>query len=262
MLVLRLHPAISITLGIITPILIFGYLILKLPLDATSENMDIIIPFTIIFGGFIATYLTAEKRIIYSFGVGITISIIVLILGLGTYKGYNDMEFLFIFYSLIAGIGGFFGKNIEEIDRKISRVKYKTARSINSKIERLNLSKSQSNVLGGIIFGGFFGLFFIGSLFLMHSGPAVVTIQNSGFSPNISQIPDTTIGSTVTWINNDTKPHRIVSDYGWFDSGKLSPGQNYSHNFYGNKLGSYPYHDSMNQSLKGDVLLYIPDGEG
>ena len=260
---MKLHPDISITLGVIIPIIIFGYLlgIPKLPLDATSENMEIIISSAVIFGGFIATYLTAEKRIIYSFGVGIIISTIVLILGLGSYKGYNYMVFMFVFYSLIAGIGGFFGKNIEEIDRKISRIEYKMTRSIDSKIGRLNLSKSQSNVLGGIIFGGFFGLFFIASLFLMPSGPTIVTIQSSGFSPNFSQIPDTNIGSTVTWVNNDTKTHRIVSDYGWFDSGKLSPGQNYSHNFYGNELGNYPYHDSMNPSMKGDILLYIPNGE-
>lgn len=258
---MRLHPAISITLGVITSIIILGYLIPNLPLDATSWNMDIIISSAIIFGGFIATYLTAEKRIIYSFGVGIILSSIALILSLGL-KGYNDTVFLFVFYSLIAGIGGFFGKTIEKIDRKISYAEYKMIRSIDSKIERLNLSKSQSNVLGGIIFGGFLGLSFIASLFLMPSSPAIVTIQSSGFSPNISQIPDTKIGSSVIWVNNDIKPHRIVSDYGWFDSGKLSPGQNYSHNFYGNELGSYPYHDSMNHSMKGDVLLYIPNGEG
>lgn len=261
---MRLHPAISISLGVIIPIIIFGYAfgIPKLPLDATAENMKIMISSAIIFGGFIATYLTAEKRIMYSFGVGIIISIIVLILGLGTYKEYNDMVFLFVFYTLVAGIGGFFGKKIEEISRKMSQAEYKMNRAIESKIGHLNLSKNESNVLAGIIFGGFFSLIFIALLFLMPSGPTIVTIQSSGFSPNFSQIPDTNIGSTVIWVNNDTKTHRIVSDYGWFDSGNLSPGQNYSHNFYGNELGNYPYHDSINHSIKGNVLLYIPNGEG
>ena len=248
---MRLHPAISILLGVTIPILISGYLfgIPKLPLDVTSENMEIIISFAIIFGGFIATYITAEKRIIYSFSVGIIISIIVLILGLGAYKGY-DMLFMFVFYSLIAGIGGFFGKKIEEIDRKITRAKYKISNAI---------SETQKNILGIIFLVCMFSFFIIALGFIQ--GPCIITIQSSGFSPNMSQISDTNIGSTVIWVNNDTKPHRILSDYGWFDSGKINPGQNYSHNFYGNELGNYPYHDSVNPTMKGRILLYIPNGE-
>ena len=245
---MRLHPAISIILGVIIPISILGYLfgIPKLPLDATSENMEIIISSAIIFGGFIATYLTAGKRIVYSFGVGIIISSIVLILSLGSYKGYNYLIFMFVFYSLIAGIGGFFGKNIVEIERKLTRAKYKISNTI---------SETQKNILGAIFLVGMFSFFIIGLSFT--SGPCIITIQSSGFSPN-STILD--MPGYITWINNDTKIHHVVSDNGLFDSGNLTPGQSYS--YYTNIAGVYHYHDAVNPSMKGAVGLPMPVGEG
>ena len=162
---------------------------------------------------------------------------------------------------MVAGIGGLLGKYADKISRKISQTEYKINREINSKTRRFTISKTERKILAGIIFGVGMGLFFIASLASTPSGPTIVTIQSSGFSSNLSQIPDIDSFSTVTWINNDTKPHRIVSDSGWFDSGDLSPGQNYSHKFYGNELGNYPYHDSINSSMKGNIQLYIPTSE-
>ncbi len=248
---MKLHPVFSIIFGVITTIII-------LVLGGASL-IAILVAF--VFGGFAATYHTRDQRIVYSVCVGIIISLIVLILGLWN-AGYGSILFTFVSFSLVAGIGGLLGKYGNKINIKISQTKYKINRKIKSKTRRFTISKTQRNILAGIIFGSFMGLFLIASLASTPLGPTTVTIQSSGFSSNISQIPDIDSFSTVTWINNDTKPHRILSDSGLFDSGNLSPGQNYSHNFYGNELGTYPYHDSIDSSMKGNIQLYIPNGEG
>lgn len=46
-------------------------------------------------------------------------------------------------------------------------------------------------------------------------------------------------GSVVTWINNDTVAHSIVSTAGLFDSGALNPGQSFSQTF--TVPGTYDY---------------------
>jgi plastocyanin len=62
------------------------------------------------------------------------------------------------------------------------------------------------------------------------------------------------VGTTVTWVNNDTMAHTATSDTpGQFDSGTLQPGQTYQHTF--NATGTYPYHCSIHgqQSMSGVV---------
>ncbi|MGF7118257.1 cupredoxin domain-containing protein [Methanobacterium oryzae] len=76
------------------------------------------------------------------------------------------------------------------------------------------------------------------------------SIQSSGFNHTALSI-DT--GDKVNWINHDNKTHRIVSDYGFFDSGNLAPGQNYSYEF--RKTGQFPYHCAINSSMKGTIYV-------
>ena len=258
---MKLQPVISIILGVIITIIFFFILgIPVLSFNLTYDTSLVIIFVALVFGGFTATYFSGDQKIGYSIPVGIIISFILLILGPWN-VGYVNIIFLFTFFSLISGIGGLFGKFIDEISRKISRIEYKINNTINSKTSRFKFSKTQNNILAGIVIGSGVGLFLMVSFLFMPSGPDVITIQSSGFSSNLSQIPDIDSYSTVKWINNDTKPHRIVSDYGWFDSGDISPGQSYSHDFYGDGLGNYPYHDRTNPSMKGNIQVYIPTGE-
>lgn len=50
-------------------------------------------------------------------------------------------------------------------------------------------------------------------------------------------------GTSVTWINDDSREHSATSDTGAFDSGSLPPsGGSYSFTF--SKPGSFPYHSA------------------
>jgi plastocyanin len=79
------------------------------------------------------------------------------------------------------------------------------------------------------------------------SGPsdATVSITDTMTPAHLSVAP----GDTVTWVNNDTRTHRVVSDRGAsveFDSGVLEPGERWSRTF--KSAGDVTYHDHDNAS--------------
>ncbi len=74
------------------------------------------------------------------------------------------------------------------------------------------------------------------------------TIDSGGFNPNAITV---SVGSTVTWMNNDTATHSVVSDSGAFTSGAIAPGGTYSYAFP--SAGTFSYHDSGNANMKGVV---------
>lgn len=63
------------------------------------------------------------------------------------------------------------------------------------------------------------------------------------------------VGTTVTWVNNDTTAHTVSSDTGQFGSGILQPGDSYQHTF--DTSGTYPYHCVIHgqQSMSGVVQV-------
>jgi len=77
-----------------------------------------------------------------------------------------------------------------------------------------------------------------------------VTIQNMAFNPSTLNVK---VGTTVTWINNDTTTHDVVSDSGLFNSGNLTNGMSYNYTF--NQTGSFPYHCSIHPSMTGTVVV-------
>ena len=77
-----------------------------------------------------------------------------------------------------------------------------------------------------------------------------VIIQNSAFIPPTLNV---TVGSTVTWVNQNPDPQDIVSDARIFDSGTLLNGQSYNYTF--NETGSYHYHSSIHPDMKGTVVV-------
>jgi plastocyanin len=77
-----------------------------------------------------------------------------------------------------------------------------------------------------------------------------VTIQNMAFNPQTLNIK---VGTTVTWINNDTVTHDVTSDTGLFTSGNLTNGQSYNYTF--NQTGSYPYHCAIHPSMTGTIVV-------
>src|SRR5262245_54470442 len=74
------------------------------------------------------------------------------------------------------------------------------------------------------------------------------SIAGNGFSPNPINI---SVGSSVTWTNNDTSMHGVVADNGAFRSDALATGKQYSYTFP--TAGTFSYHDSSNASMVGTV---------
>jgi len=84
------------------------------------------------------------------------------------------------------------------------------------------------------------------------SGNAI-TIKNFAFDP-----PALTVkaGTEVTWTNQDSAPHTIVSDTGSpeaFTSRSFSTGQSYSFTF--TRPGTYPYHCSIHPAMTGTIIV-------
>ncbi len=75
-----------------------------------------------------------------------------------------------------------------------------------------------------------------------------VSIVGGGFSPSSLSI---SVGSTVTWMNNDTAAHAVVADGGAFSSGAIAPGERYGYVFP--TAGTFTYHDSANAKMTGVV---------
>ncbi|MEI7434753.1 MAG: cupredoxin family copper-binding protein [Methanomicrobiales archaeon] len=82
-------------------------------------------------------------------------------------------------------------------------------------------------------------------------GAPTITIQNFAFTPASITAPK---GTTVTWVNEDSANHQIVSDtQGTFTSSSLPKGASYSFKF--DTPGTYPYHCSLHPSMKGTVIV-------
>lgn len=75
-----------------------------------------------------------------------------------------------------------------------------------------------------------------------------VTIVSGGFTPNLINI---SVGSSVTWTNNDTSAHTVVANNGAFTSGTIAPGGQYSYAFP--SAGTFAYHDAANPNMVGVV---------
>lgn len=82
---------------------------------------------------------------------------------------------------------------------------------------------------------------------------AAVTIQNFAFSPATLTVKP---GTTVTWTNQDSASHTVVSADGApaaFQSGTLATGSTYQFTFA--TAGTYPYHCSIHPSMTGTIVV-------
>ncbi len=77
-----------------------------------------------------------------------------------------------------------------------------------------------------------------------------VTIKNFAFDPATLTISK---GTTVTWTNEDSVPHQIVSDSNAFSSSPLGKGQTYSFTF--SEIGTFSYHCAIHPSMKGTIAV-------
>jgi len=77
-----------------------------------------------------------------------------------------------------------------------------------------------------------------------------IAIQNYAFSPSTLTIQK---GANVTWKNDDSVQHMVVSDSPAFSSPLLNTGDTYTFQF--NSTGTYPYHCSIHTYMKGTITV-------
>jgi plastocyanin len=85
------------------------------------------------------------------------------------------------------------------------------------------------------------------------SNPLEYSIEINGyaFSPKTTSV---SVGSTVTWTNNDPVAHTITSDSGTeLSSPLIAPGTTYSHKF--DTKGIFDYHCSIHSIMKGEIVV-------
>jgi plastocyanin len=77
-----------------------------------------------------------------------------------------------------------------------------------------------------------------------------VSIVNFSFTPETRTV---SVGTTVTWTNNDSATHHVASDTGVFDSGDMS--QNATFSFTFNNTGTFHYHCTIHTYMKGTIIV-------
>lgn len=75
-----------------------------------------------------------------------------------------------------------------------------------------------------------------------------IVISNFSFNPGTITAK---VGETITWINQDSVPHKIKSDT--FNSEILNPGDSFQNTF--NTPGTYDYICSIHPSMKGKIIV-------
>lgn len=71
------------------------------------------------------------------------------------------------------------------------------------------------------------------------------TLTTTAYSPNPLSV---SVGTTVTWVNNDTTSHTATSNTaGIFDTGTIAPGGQVSRQF--TSAGSFPYHCTFHPGM-------------
>ena len=78
------------------------------------------------------------------------------------------------------------------------------------------------------------------------------TVNISGFKFDPATIT-IKVGETVTWINQDTVGHTVVSDDGSWSSKDLAKGDKFIHTF--DKAGTVTYKCGVHPSMTGSVVV-------
>jgi plastocyanin len=80
--------------------------------------------------------------------------------------------------------------------------------------------------------------------------PTIVMAKEFMFAPLSLSV---TVGSTVTWTNQDDEPHTVVSDTGAFRSGAIDTNESFSFRF--DKPGTYHYACSIHPRMVGTIIV-------
>ena len=89
------------------------------------------------------------------------------------------------------------------------------------------------------------------------SSPVIVSIVNgasslttNAYAPNPIDIAT---GTTVTWMNNDTRTHDSTATDASWGSGPIAAGGQFSRTF--STAGSFPYHCTLHPGMVGTVVV-------
>jgi plastocyanin len=77
-----------------------------------------------------------------------------------------------------------------------------------------------------------------------------VTVEQATFGPATLTIP---VGTTVTWVNNDSDLHTVTSTQGLFASPGLDSGDHFAYRF--TAPGTYPYFCALHPHMKGTIIV-------
>jgi plastocyanin len=81
--------------------------------------------------------------------------------------------------------------------------------------------------------------------------PGLITLTPSGAKPETLSVQS---GRTITWQNDDTNRHHIVSDEpGLFDTGDIAPGSSVTVTV--TVIGTHDWHDMVTPGLKGTLRV-------
>jgi|SRR5918993_2964259 plastocyanin len=85
--------------------------------------------------------------------------------------------------------------------------------------------------------------------------PGSSSLTTDAWSPNPVQV---SVGTTVTWTNDDAQPHAVNSGEnatpsGLFDSGIMAPAATFEHTF--TEAGEYPYYCLLHPNMVGTVSV-------
>lgn len=85
-------------------------------------------------------------------------------------------------------------------------------------------------------------------------GPNEVYMRGSKFNPSTITV---TVGTTVTWTNNErgsnAPVHTVTSDSAFFDSGDLFKGKTFQYTF--STKGEFSYHCKHHAGMTGRVIV-------
>jgi plastocyanin len=88
------------------------------------------------------------------------------------------------------------------------------------------------------------------------SGPTISIVMNASTMTTTAYQPNpmtVTIGSTVTWVNNDVTTHTSVAEAGAWNSGNIAPGASFSRMFV--TTGTFTYHCSIHPGMVGTLTV-------
>lgn len=80
--------------------------------------------------------------------------------------------------------------------------------------------------------------------------PNEVVLSGLGYNPGSLTV---SLGTTVTWINNESVTHTVTSDSALFDSGNMNKGNSFTYTF--NKAGTFPYHCKYHPNMTGKIII-------